>query len=176
MKKFLSLIFISALATLLVNCNKLNKLTQFEIEYTSQFTIPSSAGANFPFNVSVPPQQTNAENKFESNDTRKDKIQEIKLTKLDMVLKNPTNGDFSFLNNVAVYIKADGLDEILLAYKNDIESTAKTITLITTGCDLKEYIKKDNYTLRVNVETDEVLFSDHDIDINTTFFIDAKVL
>lgn len=176
MKKWLSLTLISALAILLVNCNKLNKLTQFEIDYTSQLTIPSSAGMNFPFNVSIPPQETNAESKFESNDTRKDKIEEIKLIKLDMVLKNPANGDFSFLNDIAIYIKADGLEEILLAHKNNIQSTAKTIELKTTGCDLKEYIKKDNFTMRVNAETDEVLFSDHDIDINTTFFIDAKVL
>jgi len=48
--------------------------------------------------------------------------------------------------------------------------------LETTGTDLKEYIKADEFKLRVNTITDEVIATDHQIDINSVFFVDVKIL
>jgi hypothetical protein len=48
--------------------------------------------------------------------------------------------------------------------------------LNVSGADFQEYIKKDQFSLRCNTVTDELLTSDHEIDIATSFFIDAKIL
>jgi len=45
-----------------------------------------------------------------------------------------------------------------------------------TGADLKEYIKADKFTLRLNTITDEVMNQDYHINIHSVFYVDAKVL
>lgn len=58
----------------LSGCKKANKLTQFTIEYDESVTIQSSTGITLPFDVLTADMETNSTSKFESNDTRKDKI------------------------------------------------------------------------------------------------------
>lgn len=158
------------------SCDKVDDLTKFEIEYKSKVVIPASTGIDLPFNVFTPDMETNSESKFEVNDTRKDLIEEIKLTKLQLVIISPTDADFGFLNSVEVYISAEGLDEIKIAEKDVDENIGNTLDVNVFDIDLKEYIKKDAFNLRLNTVTDEAIGSDHEIDVNSTFFVDAKIL
>ena len=173
MRKYISII---VLAFIVSSCSKLDELTKFNMDYDTQVTIPSSAGINLPFDVLTPDTETNSESTFESNDTRKDLVEEIKLTKLQLALTSPSEADFSFLESIEVYISAEGLDEILIASKTEIPETVSTLDLEVSDTDLKEYIKKDNYSLRLNTVTDEAMSQDHQIDVNSTFFVDAKIL
>jgi len=169
-------VFIFALVILLVSCDKLDELTKFDIDYDTQVSIPSSAGINLPFDIFTPETETNSESKFESNDTRKDLIEEIKLTRLKLNIISPSDADFSFLESIEVYISADGIDEIKIAEKTDVSETATILDLDIVDVDLKEYIKADSYNLRLNTVTDEAMSSDHVIDVHSTFFVDAKIL
>ncbi len=170
--------FILILTTLFTisSCDKVDELTKFDLEYNSKVVIPASAGIDLPFNVFTPEMETNSESKFEVNDTRKDLIEEIKLTELQMVITSPTDADFSFLNSIEVYISAEGLDEIKIAEKEVEENVGSTLDVDVLDIDLKEYIKKDEFNLRLNTVTDEVINTDHEIDVNSTFFVDAKIL
>ena len=158
------------------SCDKIDELTKFDIEYNSKVVVPGATGINLPFNVITPDMETNSDSKFEVNDTRKDLIEEIKLIALQMVITSPTAADFSFLNSVEVFISADGLDEIKIAEKDVPENAGATLDVDVLDIDLKEYIKKDEFNLRLNTVTDEVINEDHEIDVNTTFFVDAKIL
>lgn len=173
MRKYISVII---LAVLLSNCSKLDELTKFNMDYDTQVTIPSSAGINLPFDVLTPDTETNSESTFESNDTRKDLIEEIKLTQLQLVITSPSDADFSFLESIEVFISADGLDELKIASKVEVPETVSTLDLEVSDTDLKDYIKKDNYSLRLNTVTDEAMSQDHQIDVKSTFFVDAKIL
>ncbi|MGJ8661867.1 MAG: hypothetical protein ACSHXL_07500, partial [Bacteroidota bacterium] len=51
-----------------------------------------------------------------------------------------------------------------------------TITLDPTSAELKEYIKKDKFTLRCATTTDETISQDYEIDVNYVFFVDAKLI
>lgn len=157
-------------------CKKVDKLTQFDMEFNETVVVESSIGINLPFNILTPDIVTNSESTFEVNDTRKDLVEKIVLTTLSLTVTSPSNTDFSFLNSINVYISADGLNEVKIAWKANIPSGVSTITLDVTGVDLKEYIKKDKFYLRLNKETDEILTSDHHIDIDAVFFVDAKIL
>ena len=158
-------------------CARIDKLTQFEMEYTESVTIESMIGINLPFNLFTPAISTNSESVFEINDTRKDRIEQIILTSLDLTLSIPDDGDFSFLKAIEIYISADGLDELKIAWKEDIPSTvADYIELDTADEDLQEYIVKDEFSLRVNTITDKLISSNHQIDIHSIFFVDAEVL
>lgn len=170
------LIPIFVLAVLMSNCSKLDELTKFNMDYATQVTIPSSAGINLPFDVLTPDTETNSGSTFESNDTRKDLIEEIKLTKLQLIITSPSDVDFSFLESIEVFISTEGLDEIRIASKIEVPETVSILDLEVSDDDLKEYIKKDNYSLRLNTITDEAMSQDHQIEVNSTFFVDAKIL
>lgn len=156
-------------------CKRIDKLTQFDMEFNETVVIPSSTGINLPFNILTPDVETNSESTFEVNDTRKDLIEEIILTSLDLTITSPSNADFSFLKSINVYISAEGLNEVKIAWKDNIPSDVKALNLDVTGVDLKEYIKADKFSLRLNTETDELLASDHHIDVHSVFFVDAKI-
>ena len=157
-------------------CDKVDDLTKFDLTYKSKVVIPASTGIDLPFDVLTPDMETDSESQFEVNDTRKDLIEEIKLTELQMVITSPTDADFSFLKSIEVYISADGLDEIKIAEKRVDEDAGSTLDVDVLDVDLKEYIKKDKFNLRLNTVTDEAIGSDHEIDVNSTFFVDAKIL
>ena len=162
---------------LVSNCKKIDSLTQFDMEYDSSVVIPSSTGINLPFNLFTPEIESNSETTFAVNDTRKDLIEEITLMSLDIELTSPSNGDLGFLNAVNVFISADGLSEVKIAWKDNIPSDiGKTLILETSDEDIKDYIKKDNFVLKLNTTTDEFITSDHHIDVHSVFFVDAKVL
>ncbi len=168
------ILFLTLLFTI-NSCDKVDELTKFDLEYNSKVVVPGATGINLPFNMKTPDMETNSESQFAVNDTRKDLIEEIKLTELQMVITSPTNADFSFLNFVQVFISAEGLEEIKIAEKEVDENVGSILDVDVLDIDLKEYIKKDEFNLRLNTVTDEVINEDHEIDVNSTFFVDAKI-
>ncbi|QCX40107.1 hypothetical protein FF125_17250 [Aureibaculum algae] len=170
------LVLILMMATI-ISCDEIDNLTKFTMDYDSSMTIPSSTGINLPFVLNTPQMETNSESEFESNNTHKDLIEDIRLRVLDLTLVSPDNEDFSFLESIKIYIVAEGLQELEIAFNEDVSETiGKTLELQTVDVDIQEYIKKDKFSLKVQAVTDEVLTSDHQIDIHSEFFVDAKIL
>lgn len=158
------------------SCDKVDELTKFDLDYKSSVVIESATNLNLPFDIITPEVETNSESEFAINDTRKDLIEEIKLKSLTLQITAPEEQDFSFLESVEIYIAADGLEEVQIATITDItESIGRTLELETSGIDIKEYIKKDNFYLRLNTVTDKVLTADCSIDVLSVFFVDAKI-
>lgn len=172
MKKYFSILII----TLLVfSCDKIDELTKFNMDYNMQVTIPATTGINLPFDILTPDTETNSESTFESNDTRKDLVEEIKLAKLQLQINSPSDADFSFLESIEVFISAEGLSEVEIASKTDVPENISILDLEVVDTDLKDFIKKDSYSLRLNTVTDEAMSTDHTIDVKSTFFVDAKI-
>ncbi|GGW47255.1 hypothetical protein [Arenibacter certesii] len=158
-------------------CDKLDELTKFEMDYKQRVVIPSTTGMDLPFDIYTPETETNSSSEFGVNDTRKDLIEEIVLRKLTLNLVTPEGEDFSFLESISVYMSAEDLPEIRIAWNEEVSATVGgTLELETAGDNLKEYIKKTNYTLRLNTVTDEFLSTDYEVDVASIFFVDAKIL
>ena len=165
------------LTFLLLGCKKFDEKTQFEMDYNQTVVVPSSTLIDLGINLFTPETETNSESTFAINDTRKDKIEEIKLKEMTLNLTSPSGADFSFLESIRIYINAEGLGEKEVAWKSPVpETTAGTLTMDVSDSDFKEYIKKDEFSLRVNTVTDETLGSDHEIEVASVFFVDALVL
>lgn len=174
--KFLIVLF-AILLGLTTACKPGDKFTQFDIEYNSSFTVSSGASVNVPINLFTPDVETNSESTFEVNDTRKDKIQEILLTSLLITVTAPNGKELDFLKEIEIFISANGLNEVLLASKYNIQNTVGVSLLLDPSLiDFKEYIKKDEFTLRVRTVTDEAILQDVDVDIRTKFYVDAKLI
>lgn len=173
MKKVLIFIL---LPILFFSCKKLDKLTQFDLDYTTKVTVPSSLVINTPFDVPTPEVETNSSSTFSNNNTRSDLVESIVLSDMKLELTSPTTSDLSFLNEVIIYIKADGLEEKQIAIKTDIPNdVGQVLKMNVSGVELKDYLLKDKISLRVKVKTDKIISQDHDIDVKTVFRVDAKV-
>jgi hypothetical protein len=171
------ILFIACIVSAGAGCKQVDKLTQFYMPYAETITIPATVGINLPINLITPEIETNSESTFALNDTEKDLVEEIKLISLTLNHTTPTGEDFSFLKTVRIYISADGLSEEQIAWKENIPDTAGTVLqLEISNADLKEFIKKDKFTLRVNTITDELLTSDQQVELLSVFFVDAKIL
>jgi len=173
----LKLITCLSFITLFVSCDALDELTKFEINYTEEIVIESSTVIDFPFDAATPEVTSNSQSTFESNNTNKDLIESIKLTDMELDITSPEAGDFDFLNSIKVYISAQDEEEVIIAWLDEVpENSENVLNLETSSDDLKNYIKSDTYTLRVETVTDELITEDHNIDVNSTFFVDAKIL
>lgn len=146
------------------------------MNYDVRFTVESGNLVDIPFNVFTPDVTTNSEAEFEANDTRKDKVEEIKLNFLTLTILDPPSKTFSFLKHIYLYMRADGLDEILLASRENIDDNTQTLDLIIEDHNFAEYIKKDDFTLRVKAVTDQAIGQDTEIEADMQFAVKAKVL
>lgn len=166
-----------AILLFLGGCKAVDKLTQFNMDFNSTVVIPVPEGINLPSDVKTPDVVTNSESTFSVKDTRKDMIEEVKLTSLELTITSPSTGNFDFMKTINVYMSAEGLPETKIAWKENISNGAgPVLELDTSNEDLKEYIKKDKIVLRMNTVTDELITTEHHIDIHSVFFVDARIL
>lgn len=159
------------------SCKEIDQLTHFSIEYTSNITIESTFLIDIPFNIWTPNIPTNSEEVFSNNNTNTDLVEEITMTEMTMKITSPDTQTFDFLKSIEIYMSAEGLDEVKIAWYTDIPQTGLTsISLETSEDDLKEYIKKDEYKLRSRIVSRQLISVSTDIEIYTRLFVDAEIL
>jgi hypothetical protein len=173
--KYFYLLFLSLIA--FASCKKEIVTVSFDTNHEFDFTIESSTGIiNIPFNVATPEIEVNDEGTYENNDTRIDKIQEARLRLIRLQITNPPSKTFSFLKHVYLYIKADGLDEVLFASKENIDNNTQILQLDLNDINFAPYLKAGQYTLRTSVVIDEALGEDVDVNAQFKFHIVATPL
>lgn len=156
-------------------CEKIDELTHFDMEYEETVIIPSLIGINLPFNLYSPDIKSSSEQVLELNDTRKELVESIYLKSLVLEI-NDAGKDFDFLEDIEIYLKADGLEEQRIASLYDLKNEQKSkLEAHTNEVELKDYILKDEFTLKVVAKTDELILSDHPIKITALFFVDARL-
>ncbi|NMM50105.1 hypothetical protein [Marinigracilibium pacificum] len=175
MKKitFLSFILVSFLIS---SCDTLDSLTQFYYDEETSFTIPGQAPTLFLGDISTPAMQSSGSQEFENNNSNVNLVESCKLTELTLTLTAPQEANFDFLNEISIYIEADGLSKKLIATETNVPAGVNTFSLETQDVELVEYIKAGSYTLTTDVTTDKILSQDHTVNVYSKFFIDAKIL
>ena len=159
----------------MTGCKK--KLTQFYIDYNSIVVVQSAIGQAVPFNIYTPEMETNSEAEFESNDTRKDKINSIFLDEIKMTITAPQGETFSFLNSVEIFVSSPNNEEAKVAFKENIPSNiGSELVCDLVSVDLQKFVKDDKFKIRVLTVTDEVIPQDVEINLYSNFFVDAKLI
>lgn len=176
--KILKILLLSIVFTTFNSCKEIDKLTQFDIEYSTQFTIPSTIGINLPFNIPTPDITTNISKELDNEQTNKDLIEQLYLKNLELKILTPNNKTFGFLKHIDLYIKTENLEKVKIAYKNNItNSTGKRLTLdIVKDLDIQEYIKEDSYSIETEITIDEITLEKIKIEAFLKFWVDAKIL
>jgi len=177
MKYLKVLLFTISLGLLLTNCKLIDGWTQFEVDYSSTVTLPQDLDINKSEDVYPSEIEANLKAKVEGEGSSMDKIESVELTDLKLKITSPTGKDFKFLSSVALYMDADGLDEIKVAWLDEIPATIEdAMALETSSKDLTDYLVKEVVTLRLNTILNEGIVQDYQIGIDVVFLVDAKVL
>ncbi len=178
MKKTIFFSAFAVIAFILSSCKLIDKLTKFDVDYTTSYVIPGTLVPITVLNSNTPDITTNSQQTFTNNNTNADRVESVTLKKLTLTITNPSGQKFDFLKSADVYISADGLPEIKVATIDNIDdaTVGSSLDMVPGGQDLKEYIKKDKITMRVSTTTDKVVASDVTVRVDATFFVDAKIL
>ena len=159
------------------SCKEVSQLTHFYIDYTSNVTIPPADVVGIPIDVWTPYIPTNSDEIFGNNNTSSGLIEEIILTEMKMNITSPSSQSFDFLKSIEIYIIANNLSEVKIAWKENIPQTGlSSIDLETSEDDLQEFIEQEVYKLRCRAVIREQISDTVQLEIFSTFFVDAQIL
>jgi hypothetical protein len=147
------------------SCDEDSPLLTFTFTNETDFTIENQFPVDNPFIVPTPDVETNTSQTFENNNTSANLVETIKLTELKLTITSPDDFTFSFLKSIEIYISAEGVEEKLLASRDNIPTDVSEIELNTTETNLKPYLIKDTYDLNYRVVTREAF--NQDVELNT---------
>lgn len=175
MKKYLfSLLMI---IPFLSGCESLSKLTQFDLPFTQSVTIPitPAIALGIPITLNTPEIKTNIDSVLNSYSLETDFVEKITLKEMKLTVSSPAGEDLSFLDDVTIYLTASGTDDVKVASATNI-STTTPLLLTVENVNLKSYLLKDKFALKIVVSGDEVTTVEHKVNIDMIFAFDAKVL
>lgn len=177
MKKIVSLLVITILCVTNLGCKKtkeeVDKLTEFDIDYTTNLTVPSQTLAiNVPIDFSTPDISTNGISKFTENSTTKDLVSEIKLSKYKISV---ATGNLDFLKSLNIYIKSSS-GETLIGSKTNIPTGIMETNLDLLDVNIKNFIVEPTMKFRVTVVIDASTVNGQNLKMDQTVRVKATLI
>ena len=174
-----------AMVLLLGECNSIAKFTQFYVPYESSVIIPGIENSLIPEGTEIPDVYvsdelpgipTNLSTFLDKNNTSSDLIEKIALTDATFTIILPEGKDFSSIRSLDVYLKANGLDDVLVAWAHSIPNdVGNELDLETSDDNLKAYLLKDTISFKIETVIHKMITSDYEIKMDTKFFVDAQI-
>ena len=175
-KKSISL-FLLVCLNFFLGCKKIDELTEFDLEYSTEITIPASGlSINQPITLNTPEIPTNGSSKFTENNTTKNLIDEIKLTRFNISVVTPSGANLDFMNSLEIFIAAGNISETMFAKKVPVPPGSAFVSMDLEGQNLKDYIFEDKFKMRLRLVPDQVLSADVKIKIDQTMHVKGKRL
>ena len=177
MKNLIFLSLFVLIATTLSSCEEPILTKTFEVKYTYEITVPADTWISLPFDLFATEKESNLEQQFEINDTRKDLVEEVYLRNLWLEIESPEDENFRFLNSASFYLDTESLPEELVAEKNPVpENAGDELNFDVRPVNLADFIKADAFDIRANIVTDEERTRATTIKGTAIFEIRAQIL
>ena len=175
MKKYLFAAFI--LLQFLTSCDSLNKLTKFKLPFTRSINLPALPFTVVGASVQTPDIKTNIDSVLTSLNLTSDLVQSVSLKKMDLTLTDSTGGDLTFLKSISIYICATGLDDVKIAGIDSVpDNTGSSLSLAVESTDLKNFILKDEFQLKIITTTDKITKVEQKLKVDMNLQLDLKIL
>lgn len=173
MKKILILSF---LIFSLWSCEKLDKYTQFTLDSHATLTVLRNTPTQTPVALATVDLPINSEI-FDDYNTSTNLIEKASIKKIDLQLTNPSAANFNFLTDIELYIEAEGLPKLRMAWKNNLPNNdTQTIELNNLSDNLSEYLKNNHPKITAIIKTDEPLNESMQLDVHFSFYIDSQLI
>lgn len=175
--KNLATIFLAISLISTSGCKLIDDLRTFEIPYTTSIVVQANGGLiSLPINLPTPDIETDSEETFSNEGIQHAWVDKVQLKSCVLTITSPSGEDFSFLENIRVFISSDNVSEIELASKVPVpQSAGSTIEMETSDENLHPYIQEDSFDLRTNLTTDETVFQDVTIQIDIVCEVRATI-
>lgn len=170
------LIALILLIPILIGCKAINELTKFDLNFKRNFTIPPLPVAGTAPALEMKDIETNIDSVLTSYNLKPDRIQSVTLTSMKLTLTAPAGSDLSFLKSAEIFLTADGLTDVKVASVTEVPDNTREIEMIVEGTDLKNFILKDKFGLKIMIVTDKPTVVEHRIDIAMAYVVDLKIL
>ena len=159
-------------------CKKIASLLSFQVNDSSNFTIPGTSG--LPGTTLTLPGITvnsSSQSTFNNNNTSADYVQDVTLDRLTLTVTNPSTQNFDFLKSISLYIATDaaGADKVLLASLSPVPTGQTSISLTPTDTKLDKYLKGKSYTLFTTAELAQTLRQNTDVRADSRFTVHANL-
>ncbi|MBB6609824.1 hypothetical protein H7F15_02125 [Pontibacter sp. Tf4] len=116
---------------------------------------------------------TNADTTFMQNHTRAELVQDITLDKFGLTIADTVVREFGFLESVDVYMSAEELDEVRVAFLERVAENDTILTLNLTNTKLDEYLKKEAYTIHTRARLRKAVPKDLKLEAEIRFKVIA---
>jgi hypothetical protein len=151
-----------------------DEFTQFDLSYTTTFTVPAaSVTVNTPADFTTPDVPTNTSASYPNNKTTYSLVDEVKLTKFNV---SADSSNFDYLKSLTIFIQGSGLPEVQLATNTLVPTGVASFDMSLNDVNLKDYLAKSNFKLRVNVTIDGAITTNQKMKLNQTMHVVAKIL
>lgn len=151
-----------------------DEFTQFDLNYSTTFTVPaSSVTVNTPADFTTPDVPTNTSASYPNNKTTYSLVDEVKLTKFNV---SADSSNFDYLKSLTIFIQGSGLPEVQLATNTLVPTGVASFDMSLNDVNLKDYLAKSNFKLRVNVTIDGAITTNQKMKLNQTMHVVAKIL
>lgn len=157
MKKTLNVLVALSLIIFTFSCKKkeTNKLTEFDIDYTTNLSVPSnSIAVNAPTQTVTfitPNISTEQSSKLSAQNTAQSLVDQIKLTRFNIsaVSSGTVSANLDYLKSLTLYIKASNVGEELVASKSNIPTGQTSVAMDLQDVNIKNFIFQDNIQFKV---------------------------
>jgi hypothetical protein len=174
MKKILPIILLACTGLFNSTCKKKDKLTEFDINYTTNLTIPATSyTVDVPADFTTPEIPTESNNKFSAQNTAQNLIDEIKMTKFDISV---SSGNLNGLKSISIYLKTSSLGEVLIATKTTVPQNVMLTSADLKDVNIKNYIFSDKIQFRVNLTITTGAGTVQPLKMDQTVRVKAKLL
>ena len=174
MKKAIVILF-----TLLISyssCKKIDKLTNFYINYTETYTLGAFLDADSNFELNAYTIGNDLNELYKTNNTNQGSIKKITLDSFAIIIKSPDTTTFDFAQSVNIYITSKGLDKKKIAWTDGIlKNGLQEIELQVSDDDIQNYINSYDYVLINQLIIDSKINYKLVVDIDYTYLVTANL-
>jgi len=153
----------------------LSKLTTVKFDYKTEASIATAAQpvvGTHTFGESVLTSTLKAE--LEANNTSVDMLDDLKLKSAKVTIEDDSLAKFDNIENIQLWVSADGQPEVLLASKNPIPDGLHSVTLDVNNTEnLANYIKATTFTYRIK-GTNTAALSPMNLKIEAVWHVNAS--
>jgi hypothetical protein len=159
--KFKSIITLATICLFWISCSDV-ALLSFDIELESaEFLIMENPDPNATWEMVTAP--ISPKEDLDANGIASDKIKEVSVKEVNIILISPETGNFNWANSAEVLIMADGLDTLTIGEIMDVEMNVNEINVKVKSNDISEYMKAPFFSLKLKAVNDEPIPVDHQV-------------
>ncbi|MFT7591615.1 MAG: hypothetical protein ACI9UJ_001539 [bacterium] len=161
-------------------CKDFDRRTQFNTTYTNRVILDSNNTNGTSGEATSDTLIVDFIGTVEDHSATENGIESVKIVRLALEidkLKSHAGANFNVLDNLEVFIRGKGIDEVLIGSTDSIPSNIKyfEIKVIPENEDFEDLIKTEEFTCRMKFTPNtRILDSAYVIKITATYLIDTK--